>query len=647
MCGIAGFVGHFDPQLLQQMSAAIQHRGPDDADAIYLQTEQQTIGLAHQRLAIIDLSKEGRQPMTVCCDGCGVTAHLPAQKRLWLIYNGELYNYRELRTALIQKGHTFQTQTDSEVLLHLYAAEGPAFLTRLNGMFAFALYDGRTTPTVLLARDGLGIKPLYYANTAQGFLFASELKALLACHEVDRALDLTAIHYYLSYLWCPAPLSPLQSIKKLSPGEALMIQETKIVKRWYFYDLPYHQQKSRQTVAEMTEELIDRLQTAVTRQLMSDVPVGAFLSGGLDSSAIVAMMRKQQPQQSIRCYSVGFADGDYLDGSPADLPYAKQVAQHLNVDLTVLTLQPDMIQQLERMLYHLDEPQADPAPINALFIAEAAARDGIKVLLSGAGGDDIFSGYRRHYALQTEYLWSWLPQSIRRGIKKFSACLPTQSSLLRRFAKLGAHMDLPKDRRLASYFLWGTDVFRRNLYHPDMRATLSTTDTLQPLLHSLQRIPSSLSALDKMLYLEGKHFLADHNLNYTDKVSMAAGVEVRVPLLDPDLVAFAARIPSRFKQKGRIGKFIFKKAMEPYLPNPVIYRPKTGFGAPLRYWLHHQLRPMLHEVLSETRLKQRGLFDPKAVQQLIQQDFAGKIDGSYTIFSVLCIELWCDMFLHH
>lgn len=650
MCGIAGFSGNFDDSHLRAMSHAISHRGPDDADLVWM---PQIAGLAHRRLAIIDLSPAGKQPMSVHCRCCGMNENTETAKRIWLIYNGELYNYRELRDELKQKGHVFHSQSDSEIIIHLYAEMGPAFLSRLNGIFALALYDGREMThrngikagDVLLARDGLGVKPLYYAMTKQGILFASELKALLTSSIVSRDLDLTALHYYLAYLWCPAPLSPLKQVKKVLPGEALLLRQNAIVKQWCFYDLPYHQPKTTQTKAAITAELTYHLKTAVNRQLVSDVPVGAFLSGGLDSSAIVSMMRELAPGQRIRCYNTAVTDRRLLDGFVDDLPYAKQVAKHLNVDLKIVTLQSDMIHQLPRILFHLDEPQADLAPINALLVAEEAKRDGIRVLLSGAGGDDIFSGYRRHYALQTEYLWSWLPIKLRKKIKQLAQVADKTHPLLRRLAKIALHMDLPPTERLASYFLWSSDCLRRNLYSPMMQEALMTTNTLQPLLQSLATLPSDLAALDKMLYLESKYFLTDHNLNYTDKVSMAVGVEVRVPLLDPDLVAFAARVPVKFKQQGRVGKAIFKKAMEPYLPANVIYRQKTGFGAPLRYWLQHDLKPYVHDILSSTRLQQRGLFDPAAVQNLLQADTLGKVDGGYTIFSLLCIELWCQMFV--
>ena len=661
MCGIAGFAGHFDPLLLQKMGSLIEHRGPDDAGDIVLFQENTSIGLAHKRLSIIDLSLEGRQPMTVNCPLCLNTQHLNPSNKLWLTYNGEIYNYRELREALKAKGHHFYSQTDSEVLLHLYAEQGPSFLKRLNGIFAFALYDGRKQGQkeniqpgdLLLARDGIGTKPLYYHQTDAGFLFASELKALLAHSELKRDIDFTAIHYYLAYLWCPGEQTALRAVKKCLPGEAMLVRDGHIEKRWYFYNLPYGQPAFNDSEDDICAELDRRLTTTMKRQLISDVPVGAFLSGGLDSSAIVAIMRKLNPDQPIQCYSIGFSDGTSIEGNSNDLPYARQVAKHLKVNLNVIDVQADMIQHLERMLYHLDEPQADPAPINVLLIAEAARRDGIKVLLSGAGGDDIFSGYRRHRAIQTEHFWTWLPVSMRRKMAHLSCQFlegfgpkgAMQSSLIRRLAKLFAYSHFPIDRRISSHFMWGTEGLRRALYSADFAAHLEQTDTLMPLLHSLQRIPDETNPLNRMLYLEGKHFLADHNLNYTDKMSMATGVEVRVPLLDSDLIDFATRIPSHLKQKGNIGKFIFKKAMENYLPKNVIYRPKTGFGVPLRQWIHRELQPMINEVLSESAIKSRNMFDAKAISRLIKLDKEGRIDGAYTIFSVLCIELWCRYFV--
>jgi asparagine synthase (glutamine-hydrolysing) len=532
-------------------------------------------------------------------------------------------------------------------------------LKRLNGIFAFAIYDGRQSDLnnsmqrgdLFLARDGVGVKPFYYSEAASGFLFSSEIKSLLASEEISTQIDLTAIHHYLAYLWCPGQQTALEKVKKLQPGEALIVRNGKIAKRWFYYDFPYSGKINTASEKQIANDLDNHLTTAVKRQLVADVPVGAFLSGGLDSSAIVAMMKKLNPEQNITAYCIAFKQGMESEGNTDDLPYARTVAKHLGIDLNVLEVEADIIKHLEKMLYHLDEPQADPAPIHVHLISEAARRDGIKVLLSGAGGDDIFSGYRRHQALQIEPLLKLLPAPLRKSVSRYARHVlegkttSMQNPRLRRIAKLFAHTDLPQDQRIASHFMWSTENLRRNLYTADMSAHMHSTDTLSPLLATLERIEAEKNPLNRMLYLEGKHFLADHNLNYTDKLSMASGIEVRVPLLDPDLIEFAASIPAKMKQKGNVGKSIFKKSMEPYLPKSVIYRPKSGFGAPIRRWLHNELKEFVHDTLSESALKRRGIFDSSAVSKLIQWDKEGRVDGSYTIFSILCIELWAKIFV--
>jgi len=662
MCGIAGFAGHYDATLLMEMHRRIAHRGPDDAGVLLLEPGAQRVGLAHRRLSIIDLSSAAHEPMGVRCERCRVDSAREPSLGRWLIYNGEIYNYRELRAGLEVRGHRFHSKSDTEVLLHLYGDEGTAMLSRLNGMFAFALYDGIGHPSdrrmppgaVLLARDAFGVKPLYYAETGRGFLFASELKAVLAAPDVSRELDLVAIHEYLAFLWSPAPRTPLLGVRKAAPGEALVVRGGRIAERFAFYELPYGQAARRGSEDDAIRAVRDTFEQAVERQLVADVPVGAFLSGGLDSSSIVAMMRRRRPEVAIPCYTIGFRGSEGSDpGAPSDLPYARRVAAALRVDLRVIELDYSMIDQLDRMIYHLDEPQGDPAPINSLLIADQAHRDGVKVLMSGTGGDDLFSGYRRHLALRYEPMWRWLPNSVLHRVARMARAVSAgggprggmERSSWRRLAKSLNYADLPDDRRLASYFMWSVEEVRRGLYSPELADATSGHDTATPLLASLARIPAEKDPLNRMLYLETRHFLADHNLNYTDKTTMAAGVESRVPFLDPDLVALAARIPSGWKQNGRVGKSIFKKAMEPYLPRDVIYRPKTGFGAPIRRWMSVELRPLLEEVLSPQSLRRRGLFDPQAVRRLIDDDAAGRIDGAHTLFALLCIEKWCRLFV--
>ncbi|CAG1003883.1 asparagine synthase (glutamine-hydrolysing) [Myxococcaceae bacterium] len=627
MCGIAGFSGHFPAGFLDRANRAIAHRGPD-AEGVWSDMEA-GVGLAHRRLSIIDLSPAGAQPMA-SDDGSVV-----------IVFNGEIYNFRELRAELEAMGHRFRGHSDTEVLLHLYLADGERMLERLNGIFAFALWDSRKQ-SLFLARDGLGVKPLYYATTPVGIVFASEIKALLQAREVARTLDPIALRHYLTYLWCPAPRTLLREVKKLEPGHALWLREGRIERHWRFYTLPFQQPILPMPESEAVGQVRDAVRLAVSRQMVADVPVGAFLSGGLDSSAVVAFARELS-EQRLQCFSIELDGEDARrEGMAADLPYAQAVARHLDVDLHTIRVGPEMADGLADMIYHLDEPQADPAPLNALFISRLAREHGIKVLLSGAGGDDIFTGYRRHRALDLERYWAWLPQAVRAGLATASRHLPARPAVLRRMGKAFQYAGLNGDARLASYFDWLAPEGVDGLLAPELRAASQGEN---PLVASLAGLPPDTPAINRMLYLECRHFLADHNLNYTDKMGMAAGVEVRVPLLDQDLVALAARLPVEYKQRGAEGKWIFKKAMEGILPDDVIYRPKTGFGAPLRAWLHGPLKESLGDLISTDSLRRRGWFDPDAVARLLEADRTGRVDASYPLFAVLCVELWARIFL--
>jgi asparagine synthase (glutamine-hydrolysing) len=630
MCGIAGFVGDFPEELLGAMNESLSHRGPDDSGTYYDPSVR--LGLTHRRLSIIDLSPRGHQPMW---DATGTVC---------IVFNGEIFNFQEWRNRLRADGFEFKSDSDTEVILNLYLKYGDGVLSRLNGMFAFALWDTRDG-SLLVARDGVGVKPLYYACTPNGFLFGSEIKALLQSDSIERSLDHKAIHRYMTYIWCPAPRTMLTGVKKLEPGYAMRIEHGRIAKTWSFYDLPYDQAIVPMPPEEAAEQVLFHVEQAVKRQMVADVPIGALLSGGLDSSSVVACAKKIAPDQSLDCFTIGFKDTSFQqEGSAEDLPYAKKVAEHLGVDLHTIYVGPEMADELSRMIYYLDEPQADFAAINTYFICKLARQHGIKVLLSGAGGDDIFSGYRRHHALELERRWAWMPRFVRRGMKQVTSQLPGSSALMRRITKAFSYADLDGDERLASYFHWIEPTELMSLYSSDLRASVSELRFSSPLMQSLQKIPDEVHELNRMLYLEGKHFLADHNLNYFDKMSMATGVEVRVPLLDPDLIALAARLPVSYKHHGNVGKWILKAAVEPLLPREVIYRPKSGFGVPLRHWLRNELRPMMEDTLSDESLRRRGLFDPIAVRRMVDRDRAGRIDAAYTILSMVCIELWCRMF---
>lgn len=628
MCGIVGYSGSFEEAALHSALLALIHRGPDDSGMHFDKSAE--IGLGHARLSILDLSPLGHQPM------------LSGDGKVLLVFNGEIYNFFELRQELEGKGYVFRGHSDTEVLLNLYLEQGEGMLPLLNGIFAFALWDGRKG-VMLVARDGLGVKPFYYGESLQGFAFASEIKALLLLLPQARELDVVSLHRYLGFLWCPGDGTPIKSVRKLQPGEAMMVRAGRIERRWTWYRLPgLSQEVVESGESDWVNGTTSHLRQAVHRQMVADVPVGAFLSGGLDSSAVVAFARELNPE--IRCFTIEMAGGQE-EGAADDLPYARRVAEHLGVSLDVVTIDAGrMAHDLEGMVVQLDEPLADPAPLNVLYISRLARQHGMKVLLSGAGGDDLFTGYRRHHALLFERWWRWLPGGIRDGLDKAASRLDQRSTWARRLAKLFNGAGLDGDESIANYFLWAREADLLALYNPEIRAQLRDVHAVQPLVNFLALAPAGLSRLERMLLLEQRFFLADHNLIYTDKMSMAAGVEVRVPFLDLDLVEFAARIPPAYKQRGSTGKWVLKKAMEPYLPHDVIYRPKTGFGAPLRRWMRHELRELLGDLLSEESLKRRGLFDSAAVQRLIFANDAGRVDASYTLLSLLCIEIWCRRF---
>lgn len=629
MCGILGFSGRFDRAALQRGLDCIAHRGPDDAGVAFDETAG--IGLGHRRLSIIDLSPLGHQPMTAGADG------------VTIIFNGEIYNFQELRRDLKTRGHAFRGHSDTEVILHLYLERGAAMLPMLNGIFALAVWDP-TTRTTLVARDALGVKPLYYAALPRGVAYGSEIKGLLHLCPECRELDPVALRNYLSFLWCPGEGTPLKAVRKLDPGTSMVLRDGRVVSTERWYRLPVfrgvRQDLDEESAASGT---LAALRSAVHRQLIADVPVGAFLSGGLDSSAIVALARERSP--GIRCFTID-KGGALNPGDADDLPYAQRVAKHLGVPIDVIRVDPaQMAGELERMVAQLDEPLADFAALNVNFICGLAREQGMKVLLSGAGGDDLFTGYRRHRAVSIQHLWSWLPASLRRAMERAATGLDQRKGLSRRITKLFYGAGLDGNRRLASYFEWAPAQRIDRLFADRQHGAVASARPTEPLERFLADLPASVAPLDRMLALEQRFFLADHNLIYTDKMSMAVGVEVRVPFLDLELVEFAARIPPAIKQRGRIGKWPLKRAMEPMLPHDVIYRPKAGFGVPLRKWIREDFRPLIGDLLSSDSIAKRGLFDGPAVNRLIEANSAGRIDASYTILSLLCIEIWCRKFI--
>lgn len=637
MCGIAGYSSGVQAYSawLSSTPDSLHHRGPDHCGIF--EDQISCIGLAHTRLSIQDTSSAGHQPM-ISSDG-----------RVVLIFNGEIYNVNELRGRLLDQGYCFNGNSDTEVLLNLYldwrSQSRPLsdLLKAINGIFAFSIWDS-DLETLFVVRDAFGVKPLYYFCDDSSFVFASEIKALSCFLGSSSSLDPIALDQYLTFLWAPGERTPSSNIKKVLPGEYLSVKSGRIVDHQSWYNIPTTcSSLCRSSRSLLIRNLQQHLRAAVHRQMISDVPVGSFLSGGLDSSSLVTFARELDPD--IRCFTIE-VNGASDEGFSDDLPYARRVAQHLGVSLDVVEVDAaQMAASVEEMVWHLDEPLADPASLNVLYISRLARDQGIKVMLSGAGGDDLFTGYRRHLAVRSEAMWSWLPSSLRGKARRLSSRVPVDYPLGRRLRKVFSGAHLEGDARLVNYFRWIDRSDLDSLFTPDFRAAKGKALAEDPMISYLEQLPKGTTPLHRMLALDQRFFLADHNLNYTDKMSMAVGVEVRVPFLDLELVDFAADIPLKYKQRGTEGKWILKKAMEPFLPKDVIYRPKTGFGAPLRRWLRVELRDWLTDTLSPDALHRRGLFDPEAVQNLIASNFNGSVDASYTLFSLACIEIWCRRFI--
>lgn len=628
MCGIVGFSGDFRLQDLDSAISAIAHRGPDDSGIF--KDDLQMVGLGHTRLSIIDLSGNAHQPM------------LSEDKSIVIIFNGEIYNFKDLKLDLKNKNYDFKSQSDTEVILKLYIDEGIKFLRKLKGIFSLAIYD-KNNGNIYLVRDNIGIKPIYYHLSDKGIIFSSEIKAINEFLIKNDDIDYKAIQKYLTFLWCPGDETPILSIKKVLPGECIVINSGKVSEKFFWYNLP---QISNSRKFENKDSAIkyvrENLETAVKRQLVSDVPIGGFLSGGIDSSSVIAIAKKYK---NIECFTIrpeGGTDNDTTN----DLPYAEYVAKYLNVNLNIIDINSHNIREdIEKMIWHLDEPLADPAALNVYYIAKAAKKMGIKVLLSGTGGDDIFTGYRRHIAANYENLFSSFPIKLSKVFENIGNKLDKRNSYGRRISKLFENLSLRGNDKLISYFKWANtdEIFK--LFNSEVQDIIRTEIPERPMIDYLNNYDASTSSINKMLLLEQRFFLADHNLLYTDKMSMAEGVEVRVPFLDIDLIESASNISSNLKQRGITGKWILKEAVKPYLPKKIIYRKKSGFGAPLRRWMRKDLREMVSEYLSEQNLKNSGLFNYRSVSTLIEKNDKGIQDAAYTLFSILCIEIWYRKFV--
>jgi len=623
MCGILGYFGNQESSFLNKVSLEkISHRGPDHSEFII----GEHFYLGHTRLSILDLSARGNQPM------------YSSDKNFSIIFNGEIYNHLELREKYLSNVN-FSSTSDTETLLYGLIYEGTEFIKKLNGIFAFSFYNFETKDFII-ARDHFGVKPLYYFLNDNEIGFSSEAKALLP-YLKNMDYDETALKNYINFLWAPGNLTPIKQIKKLLPGNYITGNVSKINELQFtrYYSIPFDSNSfSNKSEAELIDLLEEKLVNAVQRQMLSDVPVGFFLSGGLDSSLVVAIAKKLHPKKKLDCFTIKTHNIEN-EGFVDDFYYADKVAKYLDVNLNVVDSTVEILNDFDKIIYFLDEPQADPAPIHVYNICKVAKEKGIKVLLGGTGGDDIFSGYRRHQALELAKIISFFPVVLRKLIKNIVGKLNQTNSLSRRLNKLTKNIDKSTEEIMLGYFDWIDQDKLNGLF---LNKSKIDVHSYFKFLNTL--ISKEKSNLNKMLFWEINTFLVSHNLNYTDKLSMAHGVEVRVPYLDLELVEFSTTIPPKLKLNGSETKYLLKKVAERYLPKEIIYRPKTGFGGPVRKWILNDMSSMINDYLSKEAVEKRGIFDYEKVNELLEINKKGSDDLSYPIWSLLAIESWMRQF---
>ena len=644
MCGIAGLVSLDPDRRIGAMLQTIEHRGRDDEGVWTSQPIDESgsrIALGHRRLAIIDTGPGGHQPM------------LSADGRFVITFGGEIYNYRELREELKSKGHPFKTQSDTEVLLTAFAEWGKDCLLRLYGMFHFAVWDSQER-TLTLARDHVGIKPLYYFYKPAGnghpgsFIFASEIKAILAAGLVDRAIDPEALNQFLTFLWTPDPNTLFKGIKTLPPAHVLTFRDDEIkLDEWW--DVSFEEIDEGHDEAWWQERVLETLDRVVDMEMVADVPLGSFLSGGIDSSAIVAMMKNHSNGRRISTYTVGLESEDLkYDIIPDDLEWARRVNQHFDTDNHEIMLQPSVAELLPKLVYHMDEPAIDMAVPS--YLVSQAARQTLRVMLSGMGGDEVFAGYPRQLAMKIAGGLDPIPGLLRRPLMKtIERSLPggmpgRLTAPLRNAKKFARSAALDFENRYLGYGTYFTENAKQKLYSDHMLATTRGLDAYATHRRYFDRVKTA-APLNRLLYVDLKTFLPCLNLMTTDKTSMAANLEVRVPFLNRHMIELAARMPPQLKLRGLKRKYILKRAMEKLLPRDIVWRRKAGFGAPIRSWLRGPLKPMVEDLLSEETIKRRGLFQPAEVQKIIIANQSGREDYNLQVFQLLTLELWQREFL--
>ena len=637
MCGIAGIVSR-DPQtLIGPMLQSIEHRGRDD-EGVWTSDPIDETGrracLGHRRLAIIDPTPAGHEPM------------LSPDGRFVLTFNGEIYNFRELRDELRQRGHEFKTDCDAEVLLAAIAEWSWESLARLNGMFAFVVWDNRER-TLTLVRDHVGIKPLYYAQTRDAFVFGSEIKAILASQLLEPRIDAEALHQFLTFLWAPDPNTLFAGVKTVPPGHYLQYKNNEVkVTQWW--DASFDDIDDHRSDAWWQERVLETLDRVVKLEMVADVPLGAFLSGGIDSSGIVAMMDRHSDDQQISTYTAGISSEDLrYDIIPDDVRWARRVNEQLQTDYHEIMLQPPVAELLPKLVRHMEEPPIDMAIPS--YLISCAARETLTVMLSGMGGDEVFAGYPRQLAMKIAAAFDPVPSLLRRPLlSAVAGVLPggmpgRLTAPLRNAKKFARSAALDFEERYLGYGTYFSDDMKQRLYTDEWRNRTREYDAYATHRRYFAHVADA-APLNRLLYVDLKTFLPCLNLMTTDKTSMAANLEVRVPFLNREMIEMAARMPPRLKLRGLTRKYVLKRALENVLPRDVVWRKKAGFGAPIRSWLRGPLRPLVDELLSESAVKQRGLFRPAEVKRIVEANFSGREDYNLQVFQLLGLELWLREF---
>lgn len=632
MCGICGIAktdsGHpIASSLIAAMCETLAHRGPDDQG---VHTEK-NVELGSRRLSIIDLEK-GHQPLS------------NEDKTIWISHNGEVYNFPALREELLSRGHTFQTKTDTETIVHSYEEWGEDFVHKLRGMFAFALWDGREEK-LMLVRDRIGIKPLYYTLLEDKTLvFGSELKAILTHPRVKRSLDPRALDLYLTLEYIPAPYSIFQNISKL-PAGCLLIYKNGQVHLKKYWELDGQEmissQVSKSRLSALMDELNALIKEAVQLRLISDVPLGVFLSGGIDSSSIVGMMH-ELGASPIKTFSIGFEDTSY-----DELHHARRVAEKFQTEHEEFVLRPKALDLTDKLIHHLDEPFGDFS-IFPTYLISKMARSHVKVILSGDGGDEVFGGYE-HYQAQ-KLSRSPLPFLFSRIIHPFVRMIPPSQkkkgvwNKIRRFGQGFEHSSEYKHLR---WMMFLTDKDKKSLYAPELQEKLGGAKPLYETMpfDDLYKRSDFFDALNGELYLDLKTYLVDDILVKVDRMSMATSLETRVPILDHKIVEFAYSLPGNLKLNGLTTKWIFKKSMERLLPHPNIYRKKEGFSIPIKHWLRTELKDLMLDYLNPQRIRNGGLFRFDFIEKMIDLHLKQRENFSHQLWALLVFEIWRENYL--